>query len=139
MPGEPVLASGLVLRVARELRTALDQAFADLDLTSQQAGLLVHVYGGVSSPKGLAELLGTDAAGMTRMLDRLQRKDLLRRVADSRDRRAIVVELTDAGRALVPELPPVFEAVGGTLVGGLDAGQLQATLETLLTNVRAEA
>lgn len=138
MPGPSVHASTLVLRLARELRTALDQAFAQWDLTSQQAGLLVHVYAGESSPKELAALLGTDTAGMTRMVDRLERKRLVRRTSDPADRRAILVELTSDGRALVPRLPAVFERVGNQLTGHLDTGDVLATLETMLANIAAE-
>lgn len=139
MPGPSVHASTLVLRLARELRTALDQAFAQWDLTSQQAGLLVHVFAGQSSPKELAGLLGTDTAGMTRMLDRLERKGLVRRAADSQDRRAILVELTSQGRKLVPRLPVVFEHVGDRLTAGADAADVTRILEAMLANLMAES
>jgi DNA-binding MarR family transcriptional regulator len=136
MPGPAVNATAVVMRLARELRTTMDQAFTELDLTSQQAGVLVHVFGGATSPKALARLLGTDTAGMTRMLDRLERKGLVRRSADPDDRRALVVDLTDEGRAVVPALPAVFERVGAELVDGLDPRQVLTTLERLLANLQ---
>src|SRR5512144_1777169 len=115
MPGPGVQAASLLVRLAREVRTVLDQRFAPLGLTSQQAGLLVHVFTGQSSPRRLADLLGTDTAGVTRLVDRLQAKGLIERGADPTDRRAVAVHLTAAGRELVPELPPIFEAVGTQL------------------------
>lgn len=138
MPGPPVQVSTLILRLARELRTALDHEFASLQLTSQQAGLLIHVFGGQSSPKTLAGLLGTDTAGITRMLDRLERKDLVRRKHDHQDRRAVVVELTESGTTLIPALPPVFERVGERLVGGMDAHVLVAWLSDMADNLEAD-
>jgi DNA-binding MarR family transcriptional regulator len=135
MPGPAVHASTLVLRLARELRTALDQAFGPWQLTSQQAGLLVHVYAGQDSPTELARLLGTDGAGMTRMIDRLESKGLLRRGDHPDDRRAKVVALTDAGRELVPDLPAVFDAVAARLVGDQPAAQVLDLLDTLLANL----
>ena len=135
MPGPAVHASTLVVRLARELRTALDQAFAPWQLTSQQAGVLVHVYGGQDSPTELARLLGTDAAGMTRMIDRLESKGLLERRDHPGDRRAKVVALTRAGRRLVPELPAVFEEVGARLVGDLPPDDVLDLLGTLLANL----
>ncbi|GAA2760169.1 MarR family winged helix-turn-helix transcriptional regulator [Actinopolymorpha rutila] len=137
MPSPGVQASSLIVRLARELRTALDQRFAAFGLTSQQAGLLVHVFTGQSSPRRLADLLGTDTAGITRLVDRLEAKGLVRRAPDPADRRAVVVELTTAGRALIPELPPVFEAVATELTHGVDAGDAAELLRAMLTNLKS--
>ncbi|MET9019147.1 MarR family winged helix-turn-helix transcriptional regulator [Actinopolymorpha sp. NPDC004070] len=136
MPSPAVQATSLIVRLARELRTALDQRFAPFGLTSQQAGLLVHVFTGQSSPRRLADLLGTDTAGITRLVDRLAAKELVRRAPDPADRRAVVVELTAAGRSLIPELPPVFEAVAADLTRGVDPGDAAALLQTMLGNLK---
>jgi DNA-binding MarR family transcriptional regulator len=127
------------MRLARELRAALDRAFGDLGLTSQQAALLTHLLTGVESPTELTGLLGVDTAGMTRMLDRLERKGLVARAADPDDRRAIRVALTPAGADLAPRLPAVFDRVSAALVGDLPAHDLTRTLEALTTNLREGA
>jgi DNA-binding MarR family transcriptional regulator len=137
MPSPGVQAASLLVRLARQVRTVLDQRFAPLGLTSQQAGLLVHVYTGQSSPRQLADLLGTDTAGVTRLVDRLQAKGLVERGADPADRRAVAVRLTDAGRELVPGLPPIFEGVGAGLTSGVDAEDAAELLATMLANVTA--
>jgi DNA-binding MarR family transcriptional regulator len=124
------------MRLARELRAALDRAFDDLGLTSQQAALLLHMFTGATSPKELTGLLGVDAAGMTRMLDRVERKGLVSRAADPDDRRAIRVLLTPEGAALVPRLAPVFDRVSAGLVGDLDARELARTVEAMSANLR---
>jgi DNA-binding MarR family transcriptional regulator len=139
MPGPSVDVSTLVLRLARELRSSLDGAFGAVGLTSQQAGLLIHIFGGESSPKELSALLGTDTAGMTRMLDRLERKGLVTREHDPRDRRAVTVTLTSAGRAAVPSLPAVFERVAARLVGDRDPIEVATVLRALLANLDGEA
>lgn len=136
MPSVAVQASAEIIRLARELRTALDQRFVPLGLTSQQAGLLIHVFSGHTAAKRLAELLGTDSAGVTRLLDRLEAKGYLSRLPDGADRRAIQVGLTDAGRALIPQLPGVFEAVAADLVRGLDPEGVGGMIETMLANLR---
>ncbi|MDM7855284.1 MarR family winged helix-turn-helix transcriptional regulator [Cellulomonas alba] len=135
MPGPSVAVSTAVMRLARELRAALDRAFDDLGLTSQQAALLIHMVTGATSPKELAGLLGVDTAGMTRMLDRLERKGLVTRAADPDDRRAVRVSPTPAGAALVPRLAPIFDRVSAALVGDLDARDLTRTVEALLANL----
>jgi DNA-binding MarR family transcriptional regulator len=113
------------------LRAALDQAFAETGLTSQQAGLLLHILGGESSPKQLAGLLGIDGAGMTRMLDRLERKGLVERRQDPGDRRAVHVTLTREGAALAPRLPAIFEQVSAGLLSELDLEEATRVLRSL--------
>lgn len=135
MPGPSVGVSTLVFRVARTLRAALDQAFAGTGLTSQQAALLLHILSGESSPKQLAGLLGIDGAGMTRMLDRLERKGLVERRQDPGDRRAVHVTLTREGAALAPRLPAIFEQVSAGLLGELDLEEATRVLRSLAANL----
>jgi DNA-binding MarR family transcriptional regulator len=139
MPSAGVQVSAAVLRLARELRTALDQRFAPLGLTSQQAGLLIHVFTGQAAVKGLAELLGTDSAGMTRLLDRLEVKGYLVRSPDRSDRRAILVELTDAGLKLIPQLPGIFEQAAADLLRGMDPDHVGVVVEAMLANLQSPA
>jgi DNA-binding MarR family transcriptional regulator len=136
-----LLLSGgsLVHRVARELSSALDRQLAPFDLTAQQAALLMYATREEVSPSQVKDRLGTDTAGMTRLLDRLEAKGLLTRRRRPEDRRAIVIEPTPAGRALVPRLGPIFRRVNGQLLAGLDeaeVGQLTSTLQRMLDNLR---
>lgn len=136
MPSAGVQASAAIIRLARELRTALDQRFAPLGVTSQQAGLLIHVFTGQAAARGLADLLGTDSAGVTRLLDRLEAKGYLTRSPDASDRRAIQVALTDAGRALIPHLPGVFEEVAADLLRGMRSDRVAGLIDSMLQNLR---
>jgi DNA-binding MarR family transcriptional regulator len=138
VPSRSVVVSSQLLRLARDLRTALDQAFAPTGLTSQQAGLLIHVHTGVTSPKAAGELLGSDSAGMTRMVDRLVAKGLLERTPGTEDRRAIALRLTPPGRELVQTLPAIFERVATRLTAGFDADHLLDELGRMVTNLSTE-
>ena len=136
-----ILGGGAVLsQVARELTTAVERELAPLGLTSQQAALLLHASRGALSPSQLRRELGTDTAGMTRLVDRLAEKGLLVRQRHPEDRRAIVLELTPAGSALVPRLPPIFGGVSQRAFAGLsteELGQVTALLQRMLDNLRA--
>jgi DNA-binding MarR family transcriptional regulator len=135
-------AGSLIHQVSRELSTALDREFAPMELTTQQAAVLVRVAQGLTSPSKLKATLGTDNAGMTRLLDRLEAKGLLTRGQHPQDRRAIVIELTEQARALLPRLAPVFRGVNARLSQGLDeqeVGQVTATLQQMLANLRGAA
>lgn len=138
LPSPSVIASSLLLRLARDLRTTLDQRFAHEGLTSQQAGLMVHVFTGVTSPTALADALGTDSAGITRMIDRLTTKGLLERAPDFHDRRAVSIKLTSAGAQLVKRLPAIFEEVAAQLVIGVDPNQVIADIKAMIDNLSAE-
>jgi DNA-binding MarR family transcriptional regulator len=88
------------------------------------------------SPAHVAAQLGTDTAGMTRLLDRLERKGLVRRQPHPEDRRSIVIELTDVGRALLPKLPPIFGRVTRQLFADFTARELEQ-LTAMLSRMRA--
>jgi len=134
-----VLGGGALLsQVGRELTTATERRLAPLGLTSQQAALLLHASARPSGPSQLRQHLGTDTAGMTRLLDRLEAKELLRRVPHPEDGRAILIELTDEGRALVPRIPPIFGAVSRQAFAGLspaELAQVSGLLRRILANL----
>jgi len=137
-----VLGGGSLLnQVARDLRTATEAQLAPFDLTAQQAALLLTAARTPASPRQLTELLGTDTAGITRLLDRLEAKGFVTRGDHPEDRRAKVIELTPAGRALVPSLPPVFGRVTKQLLAGFSAAeieQLSALLQRMRHNLTTE-
>ncbi|TMR91565.1 MarR family winged helix-turn-helix transcriptional regulator [Nonomuraea basaltis] len=139
-PSLPTLLAGgaLLNQVGRELGTALDRAFARFGLTTQQAALLLHVADQPTSPSRLTDALGTDTAGMTRLLDRLETKGLLRRQRHAQDRRAITIEVTDTGRDLLPHLPPIFGRANTQLFDGFSTEEIiacTAMLQRMLTNL----
>ncbi|HEY6424913.1 MAG TPA: MarR family transcriptional regulator [Pseudonocardiaceae bacterium] len=118
----------------------MERQLAAFDVTAQQAALLLHAGRQDSSPSRLMALLGTDTAGMTRLLDRLEGKGLLQRRQHPDDRRSVVIELTDQGRAVVPHLPPVFGRVTSQLFGGFSAeeiSQLTVMLQRMHDNLNA--
>jgi DNA-binding MarR family transcriptional regulator len=129
----------LIVQLSREWRAALDRQLAPFALTSQQA-ILLRLALHETSPHRLAAILGTDTAGMTRLLDRLEQKGYLERNPHPHDRRAIVIELTTAGRELVPRFAPVIQHARNALLAGVpveDSDRLGALLQRLLDNLRA--
>lgn len=85
----------------------------------------------VRSRSQLADLLGTDTAGMTRLADRLVEKDYLERRRGATDRRAITVELTPAGRRILPKIKPIFDDVADTVTADIPAAALPAVVKAL--------
>jgi DNA-binding MarR family transcriptional regulator len=91
--------------VARRLRAAAMTAFAEYDVTPSQVRAIrvLDTHGGVRS-KELAEHLKIAPRSATEVVDALEVKGLVRRSPDPDDRRAVVVSLTDRGRALSEEV-----------------------------------
>jgi DNA-binding MarR family transcriptional regulator len=83
-----------------------------------------------STPKDLMGSLGMTKGAISKVLDRLERKELARRVADPADGRALHLELTRAGRALVPRLAKLADDNDEHFFG-----QLSATAHASLVRV----
>ncbi len=132
--------STMVFHLGRELRTALDRRFESHGITSQQAALLLlSRLLKEPSPIKMAARLGTDAAGMTRLLDRLERKQLIARRVSPDDRRLVVIELGPRSRHVLPRLIPEFQWAEKGLLDGFkksEVDQLNKMLRRLMQNAR---
>jgi DNA-binding MarR family transcriptional regulator len=133
--------TALVFQLVREQRLLLDRRLAPLDLTMQQGAVLLRIarQGGIR-PNEMAADVGTDTSGMTRLIDRLEAKDLVVRRPDPADRRSLIIELSETGKTLAPKLGPIFGSVERDLTTGHSAADLEqarAVLRRLLDNVRA--
>jgi len=71
------------------------------------------------------------SAGVTSRIDRLERRGLVRRLADPDDRRGVIVELTDQGLEVVDEAVAAVTISDRQLLERLDAQEI-AQLEGLL-------
>lgn len=101
-PAEP----GLIAKVVR-LNLLVTRALEDI---ATRGGISLADYlvlgvvrrspDGRTTPTRICEVLRRTTGGMTLTIDRLEAAGWLTRSADSRDRRRVVVELTDAGREL---------------------------------------
>ena len=128
----------LVNRVRVEVIDALDRELAQFDISAAQLMVLASVADrGADSASGLCKSISYDPGAMTRMIDRLQQKGLVRRIPSAEDRRAANLELTAAGRALYPQLIAAKETVQAQFVRGFsaeDVGKLEKLLNRMLEN-----
>jgi DNA-binding MarR family transcriptional regulator len=97
---------GIVDRIGgiqRRIHNALKETLVEYGLTPEDwhvmSSLRLRKDLKPSSPGGLAKSLEISSGAMTSRLDRLERLGHIRRVADPDDRRGILIELTDEGRA----------------------------------------
>ncbi|HEX2281601.1 MAG TPA: MarR family winged helix-turn-helix transcriptional regulator [Thermomicrobiales bacterium] len=89
-----------LLPVLRRWATArVHRAGADAGLSLRQYAALSGIRHGASSPGELARLWQVTPAVITGIIDRLERRELVRREPDPDDRRRLRLALTDAGLA----------------------------------------
>jgi DNA-binding MarR family transcriptional regulator len=89
-----------LLPVLRRWATArVHSAGADAGLSLRQYAALSGIRHGASSPSELARLWQVTPAVITGIIDRLERRQLVRREPDPNDRRRLRLALTDAGLA----------------------------------------
>ncbi|GAB5559588.1 MAG: MarR family transcriptional regulator [Synoicihabitans sp.] len=92
------------------------------------------------SPADLAEMAGVTRATMTGLIDTLEKDGLVRREADSRDRRAMLVHLTEKGESFTREiLPGYFRQVTAIMsaISGPEKKQLSSILERVSSGIEA--
>jgi DNA-binding MarR family transcriptional regulator len=91
--------------VRTALGDSLDTELADLGISWALWKVLIRIhFGNKPTSANLCRGLEMDTGSMTRMLDRLEEKGLIERNRCVQDRRVIYLSLTDAGKAMVPDM-----------------------------------
>ena len=119
--------------------TTRDLALEDSSLP-QWLPLYKVSKGDANTVVDLARHCHIDVSTMTRLLDRLEKKALLRRERSTTDRRVVRIVLTPAGQALAERLPAVLCGVYNRALAGFSAdewAQLQALLSRLAANAES--
>ena len=129
---------GLLFRQVRDAmwaRMAGELARSGHDLTFSQYITLRKLSTGTTGVTDLARAADLNPGAMTRLLDKLEAKGLVARVADPADRRAVHIHLIDAGRAIWRDIDQCGKRVHDAALAGLSDSE-RNTLTALLERVR---
>ncbi|MFB4315737.1 MarR family winged helix-turn-helix transcriptional regulator [Actinomadura sp. 21ATH] len=88
----------LAFRLAGRIRTGIDRTATGLDLPPAQAQALMHLRS-PAPMRELADIMACDASNVTGIVDGLERRGLVQRRPDPRDRRVKNLVLTEEGEA----------------------------------------
>lgn len=114
-----------LLRASIGLQKALDRCFSGTGLTSQEAAVLVHCAEVKDLSAGkLAQAMGRDKGKITRFVDRLEADGFVKRVANPRDHRLLIIRPTVRGQRAVPELKRAFEQIREEILAGVQSEDL---------------
>ena len=130
-----------ILRTADVLQQALERALHPAGLSGTQYNVLRILRG--AGARGLCcrevgERMLTHDPDVTRLLDRLERRGLVVRRRDQRDRRILTARLTPEGMALLASLDAPIAQLHTRLLGHLPP-ERQAALLDLLEAARGGA
>jgi DNA-binding MarR family transcriptional regulator len=142
---EPRKSVGHLLnRVRTAIFAALDaELAADADLSRFEVSAAQFVViaslamGEADSASQLCKGISYDAGAMTRMIDRLESKGLIRRRRDADDRRLVNIELTEQGKEAFPRMRVCAMGVLNRFLRGFtqtEARQLEIFLNRMLEN-----
>ena len=127
-PPDQMIIGHLIGRARSSLLTGLDTELEPFGLTGAQFAVLKTVADGTADTAAdLCRTMHYDTGSMTRMLDRLEEKGVLRRERCTQDRRVVYLRLTAPGNELLPEL----RSAAVRVISRHTAGFAPAEVETL--------
>src|ERR1700761_5067136 len=102
---DEMVVGHLISRARTALLTGLDSELEPFGLTGAQFAVLKNVAdGNANTAADLCRTMHYDTGSMTRMLDRLEEKSVLRRERCTEDRRVVFLRITPTGNELLPQL-----------------------------------
>lgn len=118
-----------------KLKNELLQHFKQYDVTPEQWGILNRLWDQEGlSPKELSELNYKDFPNTIRILEKLEKKELIIKQENPLDKRSSLIFLTDKGRSLEQILPPLAAQILKKALKGIDKEQEQE-LKFLLNKI----
>lgn len=131
----------LMRQVLSSILAQADRRLSVHDLTyAQWLPLYKLVMKEAVTSADLARHLDIDPAAMTRALDRLEAKGLVRRERSATDRRVVNLHLTEVGRQVAQQVPPALAEVLNSHLQGFNEAewlQLVSLLQRMLANGEA--
>ena len=130
---------GYLIRRLHQIHIGLfAEEMAGRDLTAVQYAILTVLYPSDGLDQlSLSRAVGIDRTSGADVIKRLVRRSLVACEPSPTDRRAKVVTITEAGRALVLEMRPAMERAQDKLVAPLSEEEQEVFLDTLHRLVRA--
>ncbi len=126
-------------RLSDEVHLSFERKLAAEGVTVAQWNVLVTLHRGDGATVAeVARFVETDQGAVSRLVDRLEEKGLVRRAAHPASRRQNLLQLTETGAALVPELVDIADANDAAFFEHLSVTQ-RDSLVALLRQLTAHA
>jgi len=116
--------------VAEELVAAVARRH-ELSHAALNALAVIEGHGGPLPAGEVGAQMHITSGTMTSVLDTLERKGYIQRLADPDDRRRVLVEVTPAAQAVLDRMLPEVQQLATAVMGTLDDEDLQGLIDTL--------
>jgi DNA-binding MarR family transcriptional regulator len=126
-------ATMALLRTSNDLRRRLDGIVAAAGITSQQYNVL-RILRGAKAPlptMEIAERMVDQTPGITRHVNNLEERGLLRREPWPGDKRQVLCQITPAGLRLLERLEPAIDEFDEAMASRLTPQQIDGLIEAL--------
>lgn len=120
-------ASFLIYDIGRMQHLSLDRKMAALGLKRSEWWLIAFlIYAEGSTQQQLADVMESGRSGIAKLIDRLERKKLIRRAANAHDGRLKHVYLSDQAKPLAEAVKTALNETAKESMRKLSAAQIEA-------------
>ncbi|MCB9070936.1 MAG: MarR family transcriptional regulator [Prevotellaceae bacterium] len=131
----------LVGKISMAINRAFLRAFATegIDITTEQWSVLACLWKKDKvTQQTLCNLTSKDKPSMTRLIDKLERRNLVTRVSDHNDRRINLIHLTDSGMALQKKATDLVQKIAAKTLNNITEDELilsKGVLKRIMSNL----
>ena len=119
-----------IARTADVLHCAMERLFKPWGISSEQYNILRILRGAPHPTLEVKFRMISHGAHITRLIDKLAEKKLVRRERAA-DRRVVLVHITTEGLRLLKEVGPQLNKAQKQIMGKVDPANIEAMIETL--------
>lgn len=123
----------LLSKTQRKLRNYFQKKLIDesIDITVEQWSVLAAINSSKITQSEIATRIGKDKTNVTRMIDLLEKKELIQRVSNPNDRRSYYLGITDNGIKVVNRIIPIANEVNRVGMLGFSIDEENFLIESL--------
>lgn len=122
----------LINRLATAMRRSFEERLTEFDITAPQFGFLASLYEEDGQPlSNIGKCVYCDKPTITGIANRLEKKGLIKKIKDEKDRRIIKAVLTEKGKKLRDPLFKTALTLNADVVEGFNDDET-ATLKALV-------
>ena len=132
----------LVGKISAAINRTFLRAFVveGIDITTEQWSVLACLWEKDKvTQQTLCHLTAKDKPSMTRLIDKLEKRNLVTRVSDNNDRRINLIHLTDAGLALQQRATQIVHQVANKTLNNITDAELNTSrvvLKKIMANLK---
>ena len=129
-------------KISTAINRTFLRAFAveGVDITTEQWSILACLWQKDKvTQQALCSLTLKDKPSMTRLIDNLEKRNLVTRVSDHNDRRINLIHLTDAGMALQAKATDIVQKIASKTLNNISDDELNVcriVLKKIMTNLQ---